>query len=78
MSSFQHPICVFRVSNKLAVPFYLKMAGCFLKQRRAGKVVNVQSGLGRHFENKNEPKKRKYEVYKERQEYPSQQLRGVH
>jgi hypothetical protein len=78
MSSFQHPICVFRLSNDLAVPFNLEMAGCFLQERRSGKVVNIESGFGRHFENKIELNKRKYEDYKERQEYPPQQPRGIH
>jgi hypothetical protein len=78
MSSFQYPICVFRVSNEVTIPFYLEMAWCFLQERRSGEVVNIEPGLGRHFENKVELKKRRYEDYKERQEYPSQQPRGVH
>jgi len=72
MSSFQHPICVFRVSNEFTVPFYLKMAGGFLQQRRPGKVVNIEPGFGRHFWDEIELNKRKYEDYKERQEYPPQ------
>ena len=78
MSSFQYPICVFRVSNEVAIPFYLEMAWCFLQERRSGEVVNIEPGLGRHFENKAELKKRRYEDYKETQEYPPQQPRGVH
>jgi uncharacterized membrane protein len=72
MSSFQHPICVLRVSNDLTLPFYLKMAGCFLQERRTGKVVNIEPGFGRHFEDEIELNKRKYEDYKEKQVYPPQ------
>jgi hypothetical protein len=62
VSSFQHPICVFRVSNELTVPFYLKMAGCFLQKRRTGKVVNVEPRFGRHFEDEIELKRENIEI----------------
>ncbi len=52
MSSFQHPICIFRVSNEFAVPFYLEMAGSSLQEGRTWKVVNIEPGFGRHSEDK--------------------------
>lgn len=45
----QDPICFFGVSNNLIVPFDDQMAGSLFEQRRAGEVVHVHLGFGRHF-----------------------------
>jgi hypothetical protein len=41
---FQNPICVFRVRDEIAVPFYLKMARRSFKKRWSWEAMDIKLG----------------------------------